>query len=98
MSRDGTIALRSYFGATKNLARHFPARFLQYEPKSPTYRRFRSPLLVSDILESSFEKYLAKIERCVKVTEFERPVKPPANRQNESEVRPIRPCSWVWTQ
>lgn len=74
LSRDGTIALRSYFGATKNLARHFPARFLQYEPKSPTYRRFRSPLLVSDILESSFEKYLAKIERCVKVTEFERPV------------------------
>lgn len=74
LSREGTIAMRGYFGATRNLARHFPARFLQYEPKSPTYRRFRSPLLVSDILESSFEKYLAKVERCVQVTESERPL------------------------
>ncbi len=72
LSREGRVAMTRLTASPKDLTRRVPARYLNYEPQSDVYRRFRSPLLVSEILEASFEKYLAKVERCIDVSEAER--------------------------
>jgi hypothetical protein len=55
-----------------DISRRVPARYLNHEPQSALYRRFRAPLLVSEILEPTFEKYFAKVERCIPMDERER--------------------------
>lgn len=72
LSAVGRVALNRFLTSPDNVTRRVPARYLNYEPQSDAYRRFRSPLLVSEILESSYEKYLAKVERCIDVSEAER--------------------------
>jgi hypothetical protein len=72
LSPAGAAALVRYFGAARDITRHIPARYLNHEPGSAVYRRFRAALLVSDILEPTLDEYLAKVERCLTVTDDNR--------------------------
>ncbi len=72
LTPDGFMALKAYFATPRDMTRHIPARYLDYKPNSEPYRRFRAPLLVSDVLEPTEERYLAKVERCVKFSDAER--------------------------
>jgi hypothetical protein len=83
LSTEGAEALSRYFPAKRDLARHVPARYLNHDPQSPEYRRFRAALLVSDILEPSFEQYLAKVERCLPAPESWESVTNDARRDYE---------------
>jgi hypothetical protein len=64
--------LRSIYSSPQDVSRYVSARYLNYEPKSTAYKRFRAPLLVSDILEPTVERYRAKVERCLPLTGEER--------------------------
>jgi hypothetical protein len=86
LSTEGAEALSRYFPARRDLARHVPARYLNHDPQSPEYRRFRAALLVSDILEPTFEQYLAKVERCLPATESWEAVASDARRDYELAV------------
>lgn len=72
LSSEGEQVLKGFFGSACDITRRIPARYLKNDPVSEAYRRFRSPLLISDILEPSFEKYLAKVDRCIEVDDADR--------------------------
>jgi hypothetical protein len=65
LSKEGNKALQKYAGSLKELTRRVPARYLNHEPQTAAYSRFRSALLVSEILEDSFESYFKKVQRCL---------------------------------
>jgi hypothetical protein len=64
-------ALRGVLSSSTEVTRHVPASYLNHEPKSEAYRRFRAPLLVSDIVAATFDDYLAKVERCLAIGDDE---------------------------
>lgn len=72
LSPTGQQALRKVVASPLELARHLPARWLNYAPRSAMYRRFRAPLLLLDILKPTFDDYFAAFERCARPTEDER--------------------------
>jgi hypothetical protein len=72
ISTEGQLALKRFFHSSRSLTRHVPARYLNHQPKSDAYRRFRAALLVSDILEPSLERYLQKVEHCLPMTDADR--------------------------
>jgi hypothetical protein len=74
LSNEGVLALKNLFRSPRDLTRNFPARYLNHQPQSETYRRFRAALLVSDILEPSLEQYLQKVEHCLPLTALDRGV------------------------
>jgi len=73
LNNAGYAALSRYLSASHDVTRQVPARYLNHEPRSPSYQRFRAALLVSDILEPTFDKYFAKVERCLTLTDDNRP-------------------------
>ncbi|HEY4261604.1 MAG TPA: DUF6519 domain-containing protein [Schlesneria sp.] len=74
LSGEGQRALTGYFESPQSLTRRVPARYLNHESSSAAYSHFRSALLVSEILEDSFEKYFAKVERCLSLKESDRAI------------------------
>jgi len=71
LTADGRAALKFYVSTLKDVSRHIPASYLNFEPRSLEYRRFRAPLLLSD-LSGPLEQYLAKVERCLDLTDEQR--------------------------
>ena len=57
--------MQRFVATAQDVSHRVPARYLNYEPKSAEYRRFRAALLVSEILEPTFEKYFGKVQRCI---------------------------------
>ena len=76
LSGEGAKALKGYFATPQDLTRRVFARHLnhKHEPKSPRYQKYRSALLLSEILETSFEKYFAKVDRCLSLSDSEKAV------------------------
>ena len=57
--------MRRFVAAAQDVSHRVPARYLNYQPQSEDYRRFRAALLLSEILEPTFERYFAKVRRCI---------------------------------
>ncbi|MFO0979775.1 MAG: hypothetical protein U0996_25475 [Planctomycetaceae bacterium] len=76
LSGEGAKALKGYFASPHDLTRRIFARHLNQakELQSDRYRKYRSALLLSEILEDSFDKYFAKVDRCLRLSASERAV------------------------
>jgi hypothetical protein len=65
LSAAGIQALGGHLTQGKDITRRVPARYLNHEPRSAAYRRYRAALLVSEILEPTCDAYLAKVRDCL---------------------------------
>jgi hypothetical protein len=76
LSSEGAKALKGYFASPQDLTRRVFARHLNQknELQSERYKKYRSALLLSEILETSFERYFAKVDRCLALDYAERPL------------------------